>query len=597
MMRPVTVTIVVFAALMSTIPFGGCVDRGTGGSSGATGALYELFDDEWQDRVEDSPLFATAAGDHRYNDRLDDVSTAAFERREAKAREFLQRLDAIDRSDLTAADRVHLDIFRRMLDERIAGYEFKTHLMPVTNRNGFHISFVQLPDRVPLEDVGDYENYIARLAEFERYAEQHIELMRAGIAAGYVPPSIVLEGYQSTIDPHVVDRPEESLLYKPFDDFPLGVAASDHARLRAAASEAIAGSVVPGYAALQTFMGDEYAPAGRETIGASGLPNGRAYYEHRVRRFTTMDVTPEQVHQTGLDEVARIRAEMDAVIVETGFDGSFEEFVEFLRTDPRFYVDDADDLMKEVALVLKKMDGQLPKLFKTLPRTPYGIKRVPDYIAPRTTTAYYNGPAGDGTRAGFYFVNCYDLASRPLYEIEALSLHEAVPGHHLQTAIQMELEDAPMFRRFIWVVAFGEGWALYSERLGLETGFYEDPYSDFGRLTYEMWRACRLVVDTGIHYMGWTRQRAIDFMAKNSALTIHNITTEVDRYISWPGQALGYKIGELKIRELRRRAERELGPGFDLRGFHDVVLGSGAVPLDVLEANVVAWIGQAKQED
>jgi uncharacterized protein (DUF885 family) len=387
------------------------------------------------------------------------------------------------------------------------------------------------------------------------------------------------------------------LLYKPFDDFPLGVAASDHARLRAAASEAIAGSVVPGYAALQTFMGDEYAPAGRETIGASGLPNGRAYYEHRVRRFTTMDVTPEQVHQTGLDEVARIRAEMDAVIVETGFDGSFEEFVEFLRTDPRFYVDDADDLMKEVALVLKKMDGQLPKLFKTLPRTPYGIKRVPDYIAPRTTTAYYNGPAGDGTRAGFYFVNCYDLASRPLYEIEALSLHEAVPGHHLQTAIQMELEDAPMFRRFIWVVAFGEGWALYSERLGLETGFYEDPYSDFGRLTYEMWRACRLVVDTGIHYMGWTRQRAIDFMAKNSALTIHNITTEVDRYISWPGQALGYKIGELKIRELRRRAERELGPGFDLRGFHDVVLGSGAVPLDVLEANVVAWIGQAKQED
>jgi uncharacterized protein (DUF885 family) len=343
-------------------------------------------------------------------------------------------------------------------------------------------------------------------------------------------------------------------------------------------------------------MADEYLPAAREMIGASALPDGRAYYEHRVRRFTTLDITPEEVHKVGLAEVARIRAEMKTVIEDTGFNGSFGDFVTFLRTDPQFYVDDPDALMKEVALVLKKMDGQLPTLFKTLPRMPYGIKPVPDFIAPKTTTAYYNRPAGDGTRAGFYYVNCYDLASRPLYEIEALSLHEAVPGHHLQTAIQMELEDMPMFRRFNWVTAFGEGWALYSERLGLETGFYQDPYSDFGRLTYEMWRACRLVVDTGIHYLGWSRQRAIDFMAKNSALTLHNITTEVDRYIAWPGQAIGYKIGELKIRELRTRAESELGNSFDLREFHDVVLGSGSVPLDVLEANVAAWIEQRKRE-
>jgi uncharacterized protein (DUF885 family) len=287
---------------------------------------------------------------------------------------------------------------------------------------------------------------------------------------------------------------------------------------------------------------------------------------------------------------------MEAVIQTAGFEGTFDEFVEFLRTDDRFYVDTPEQLMKEVAFVLKRIDGELPRLFGTLPRTPYGIKRVPEFIAPKTTTAYYQPSAGDGTRAGFYFVNCYDLSSRPLYEIEALSLHEAVPGHHLQGAIMQELNDVPEFRRFTWVTAFGEGWALYAERLGLEMGFYTDPYSDFGRLTYEMWRACRLVVDTGMHAMGWTRRQAIDFMAENTALTIHNITTEVDRYIAWPGQALAYKIGELKIRELRAEAEAKLGEDFDVRRFHDVVLGSGAVPLDVLEANVRAWIQETVDE-
>jgi uncharacterized protein (DUF885 family) len=295
-------------------------------------------------------------------------------------------------------------------------------------------------------------------------------------------------------------------------------------------------------------------------------------------------------------ETARIRAEMDAVIAEVGFEGTFDEFVEFLRTDERFYVDTPEQLMKEVALVLKRIDGELPRLFGTLPRMPYGIKRVPDYIAPKTTTAYYDGPAGDGIRAGFYFVNCYDLKSRPLYEIEALSLHEAVPGHHLQVALMQELDGVPEFRRFTWVTAFGEGWALYAERLGLEVGFYTDPYSNFGRLTYEMWRACRLVVDTGMHHLGWTRQQAIDFMAANTALTLHNISTEVDRYIAWPGQALAYKIGELTIRRLREEAEDRLGERFDVREFHDVVLGNGAVPLDVLEACVRAWIAETAGE-
>jgi uncharacterized protein (DUF885 family) len=354
-------------------------------------------------------------------------------------------------------------------------------------------------------------------------------------------------------------------------------------------------SVVPAYREFLDFIVREYVPGARPTTGAADLPNGRAYYAYLVRSYTTLDLTPEDVHRTGLVEVGRIRDEMEGIIRQTGFDGSFREFVQFLRTDPRFYVETPEALMKEVAYVLKRMDGELPQLFGHLPRMTYGIREIPEYIAPRTTTAYYTRPAGDGTRAGFYWVNTYDLPSRPLYEVEALSLHEAVPGHHLQIAIQQELEGLPAFRRFSGFTAFVEGWGLYAERLGLETGFYTDPYSNFGRLTYEMWRACRLVVDTGLHDMEWTRQQAIDFMVDNTALTLLNITNEVDRYIAWPGQALAYKTGELKIRELRAEAERELGTHFDVRRFHDVVLGSGAVPLTVLEEIVRHYIAEAPE--
>ncbi|MEX2560973.1 MAG: DUF885 domain-containing protein, partial [Pirellulales bacterium] len=348
-------------------------------------------------------------------------------------------------------------------------------------------------------------------------------------------------------------------------------------------------SVVPAYQRFLDFMRSEYVPAARGEVGASALPKGRDFYRHRVRQFTTLDLEPQQVHDVGLAEVARIKAEMHEVIRRSGFEGDFAAFVEFLRTDPRFYVDTPEQLMKEVAVVLKRMDGELPRLFQTLPRLSYGIREVPKFIAPSTTTAYYSPGAGDGSRAGFYYVNTYNLKSRPLYEIEALSLHEAVPGHHLQIARQQELEGVPDFQRFAGFTAFVEGWALYAERLGLETGFYQDPYSDFGRLSYEMWRACRLVVDTGMHYLGWSREQAIQFMADNTALTRHNITTEVDRYIAWPGQALAYKIGELKIRELRGMAEERLGTRFDIREFHDVVLGSGAVPLEVLERIVTEY--------
>jgi uncharacterized protein (DUF885 family) len=407
-------------------------------------------------------------------------------------------------------------------------------------------------------------------------------------------PRVVLTGVEETIEPHIVTDPTASLLWEPFTRFPEGIPSAERERLSAAGREAISGSVVPAYQDFLRFMTAEYLPGARATIGASELPGGREYYAHRVRSYTTLDLTPDQVHATGAAEVARIRSEMEAVMRRTGFTGSFAEFITFLRSDPRFYVSTPEELLQRTSLVLKRMDGELPKLFGRLPRMSYGIKEIPAYIAPRTTTAYYSRPAGDGTRSGTYWVNTYDLKSRPTYEIEALSLHEAVPGHHLQIALQQEIEGIPDFRRFSGFTAFVEGWALYAESLGQEVGFYTDPYSDFGRLSYDMWRALRLMVDTGIHWKGWTRQQAIDHMAENSALTLVNIANEVDRYIAWPGQALAYKTGQMKIRELRTEAERELGADFDVRAFHDVVLGSGALPLTVLEENVRLWIASEK---
>jgi uncharacterized protein (DUF885 family) len=555
----------------------------------------KIVKEEWETRMRENPLFATQVGDHRYNDQLPQVGLADEARRAQQDRAFLKRLEGIDRARLDDKRRGNYDIFRRMLNDRIAEFEFKGYLMPITNRDGFHTSFVQLGDRVPLNTVKDYENYCARLEAARRYIGQYIEVMREGGKAGYVLPKVVLEGWESTVETHLVDDATESLLYGPFEEYPDAVPAKDRERITARGKKAIMESVVPGYRAFGEFIAKEYVPACRETIGASELPNGKAYYAYRVRMFTTLDVTPKQVHDIGLSEVKRIRAEMLDVIKESGFDGSFPEFLEFLRSDSRFYVDTPEELMKETALVCKEMDGKLPTLFKTLPRMPYGLKEIPAFIAEKTTTAYYEDPTGDGTKAGFYYVNTSRLESRPLYEIEALSLHEAVPGHHLQIAIQYEIPDVPNFRRYDWFTAFVEGWGLYSERLGLEVGFYQDPYSNFGRLSYEMWRALRLVVDTGMHDFGWSRQQAIDYMAENGALSLHNVTTEVDRYISWPGQALAYKMGELKFRELRANATKELGDRFDVREFHDVCLWSGAVPLDVLEANVKAWVKEKKK--
>ena len=597
-----------YSSVLLTLALAGCAVPAQGRPSVAPGApaarpresaasaeLRRLFADAWEFNLQDSPQFATSLGDRRFNDRLGSVTIAEETRRAAAARAYLERLGRIDRAALPREEQISYDIYRRQLEDALQEFEFRGYLMPITNREGFHTSFPQLPDRVPLATTEDYENYIARLRDFRRYTGEHVDLMREAIRAGVVLPRVVLTGVEETIKPHIVTDPTASLLWAPFTKFPEGVPAAERERLMAAGREAITTSVAPAYQEFLDFIIREYVPAARPTIGASELPNGRAYYEHRVKMFTTLDVTPEEVHQTGLAEVKRIRGEMEDIIRRTGFKGDFQEFVAFLRSDPRFYVSTPQELLERTSLVLKRMDGELPRLFGRLPRMPYGIKEIPAYIAPRTTTAYYSRPAGDGTRSGTYWVNTYDLKSRPIYEIEALSLHEAVPGHHLQIALQQELEGIPTFRRFFGATAFVEGWALYAESLGKEAGFYTDPYSDFGRLTYEMWRALRLVVDTGLHYKGWTRQQAIDFMAANSALTLLNITNEVDRYIAWPGQALAYKTGELKIRELRTLAERELGAGFDIRRFHDVVLGSGAVPLSVLEDNVRRYIAEEQR--
>lgn len=568
---------------------------GASAPSAASERLHRLFADEWERTLRENPLTATGFGDRRYNDRLPSVGLADQQRNLEADRAALARLLAIPRDSLSPADALNYDVFRRLRENDVADAEFRGYLIPITNREGFHTYFPELPGDVPLATVEDYENYVARLRAFRAYAAQHVELMREGIRVGMVMPRVSLEGMEASITAHVVDDPTRSLLYAPFTRFPAGVPDSARARLERAGRDAISTSVVAGYREFGEFIAREYLPAARRTIGASELPRGREYYATRVRRYTTLDLTPDQVHQTGLAEVARIRAAMDSVMRATGFRGTFPEFVHFLRTDPRFYAATPDELLRHTSLVLKRMDGELPRLFGRLPRLPYGIREIPAYIAPRTTTAYYSPGSPDGTRAGNYYVNTYDLKSRPLYEVESLSFHESVPGHHLQIALAQELPDAPPFRRSASFTAFVEGWGLYAESLGREVGFYQDPYSYFGHLTYDAWRACRLVVDTGIHDKGWTRQQAIDYMAANTALSLLNITNEVDRYIAWPGQALAYKVGQLKIRELRTLAERELGPAFDVREFHDVVLGSGSIPMSVLEANVRSYIARKKR--
>jgi uncharacterized protein (DUF885 family) len=557
------------------------------------GRLHALFDRDWEARLRENPLFATSVGRHEYDAQLPDVTPAALAQRNERRRSELAELKSIDRASLPAEEQINYDIFQRQLDEAIESYDFGDYEMPINADSGFHSGFSRLAKEMPLRTTKDYENYISRLNEWPRYVREQIALMRLGLKRGFTVPKATLTGYDVSIAAHVISDPTKSVFWPPFEKFPTGVPASEHERLRREGRAAVL-NAISGYREFLDFFRNEYYPGCRTTLAASDLPNGRAYYQHAIREFTTLNLPPEEIHKIGLSEVERISKEMDAVMKQTGFTGDFPAFLHFLRTDPRFYAKTPHELLAEASFIAKRIDGKLPSLFGKLPRLPYTVEAVPADIAPKYTSGRYVGPAEGSGQPGIYWVNTYALESRPLYDLDALTLHEAVPGHHLQISLSRELTNLPNFRRYSYISAFGEGWGLYCEWLGLEAGIYTDPYSNFGRLTYEMWRACRLAVDTGIHSMGWTRQQAIDYLASHTALPLHECETEVDRYISWPAQALSYKLGEMKIRELRRKAEAQLGTKFDVREFHDVVLGSGAVPLSVLETNVDRWLASKK---
>ena len=556
-----------------------------------TARLHALFERDWEAQLERDPTWASQLGDRRWNDRWPDLSAAAFEAAHTADRAALEELSSIDRSKLSTADQLNYDLFKHGKEIDIEQFGFGWHRIALTQRGGIQTED-ELADALRFETEKDFTDWIARLRALPAYIDQTRALLQAGIDSGVMLPRVIMQRVPAQIDKQIVDDPEESPFFKPFVEMPDGLAPDRRDQLLGDARAAIAEGVVPAYREFARFFRDDYLLACPEEVGARALQDGEALYAFMARKFTTPGMTPDEIHEIGLAEVARIRAEMETVKESTGFEGTLPEFFEFLRTDPRFYYQSGPELLAGYAALSRRIDPLMVKVFKRLPRTPYGITAIPDKIAPDTTTAYYRRPAADGTRPGEYFVNLYRPETRPKWEMMALSLHEAVPGHHLQLALAMELGELPEFRRNGGYTAFIEGWGLYSEYLGEELGLYDDPYDKFGQLTYEMWRAVRLVVDTGMHHKGWTRDQAIEFFMDNAPKSELDITNEIDRYIAWPGQALAYKIGELKLKELRARAEEKFGEEFDVREFHDVVLRNGAVPLDVLERFVEDWLEQ-----
>ncbi|WP_085300124.1 DUF885 domain-containing protein [Cognaticolwellia mytili] len=546
---------------------------------------YQIFKDN------QSPFNQDVAGET--NGQLPDLSPSNLKQQYQKLALIYQRLIAIDSKTLDRQALINYSVLSYTIKNQLDSYLNKEHYMPLTAESGFHVWISRINQQVSFKTVQNYRDYLTRLSALPRYFSQQMAWMDKGIKEGITQPKIVLAGFEKSIQAFIKTDATKSTYYQPFVVMPSHFTKSLQLELRAEAAKTILQSVMPSYQKYYDYMVQRYQPNARIDIAATSLPNGEQYYLNRLHHYTTLPMTVEQVHQTGLAEVKRIRFEMQKIIEQVGFDGSFADFVQFLRTDKQFYATSPEGLLKEASFIAKKMDAQLPKLFKTLPRTPYGVIEVPANIAPKYTTGRYSGPSRDD-QPGNYWVNTYRLDRRPLYVLEALTLHEAVPGHHLQGSIAREMEDVPKFRNSTYISAFGEGWGLYSEYLGIEAGFYQNPYSDFGRLTYEMWRASRLVVDTGMHARGWSREQAMDFLANNTALSLHNVKTEIDRYISWPGQALSYKVGELTIKRLRKKAEIDLAKAFDLRDFHDQILKNGSMPLSMLEVIVTEYINERK---
>ncbi len=500
-------------------------------------------------------------------------------------------LNRISSNSLAFAEQINLELLKYSIEDDIYSYKYQAYLNPILADEGFHTSLAGMGSQIP-GTKKEFEDYTKRLKDIPRFVNEYLELMRKGLSLGISQPSNILNGYENTYTQHIVTDVTKSVFYKPFLKKPFSISDEDWKKITGEGSKAILDYAVEGYKKIKIFFDTEYLPKTRTAGGVSNIPNGIDYYKELVHHYTTTALSYEDIYQLGLQEVDRIKKEMQEVLKEASFNGSMQEFINYLRTDPKFYATTAEQLLKEASYIAKKADGFLPRFFGKLPRQPYNVEPVPAHLAPTYTAGRYSGANIRSKNSGHYWVNTYNLSSRPLYALEALTLHEAVPGHHLQTSLTQELDSLPQFRRNLYVNAFGEGWGLYCEYLGTEMGFYKDPYSHFGRLTYEMWRACRLVLDVALHTKGWTREQAVKYLAENTALSLHEVNTEINRYISWPGQALAYKMGEIKIKELRKKAEERLKDKFDIREFHDLILSQGTLTLSLLEKIVDKWMAE-----
>lgn len=558
-------------------------------------SLYQLLDEIWRYELSVSPLLASREGNKALAHVLPDISPRGLAEQNKQWVAFQDELSHYNQDNISKDAFIALLMQQYRLANYIDEYTYRAYLVPINSEYGFHSAMASLPNMSTFKYIDDYKAYISRLNALLPYFNQQMAYMKQALKEGYTQPKVVLKGFEDSISSYLVENIKDSGFYAPFTRYPDHFTQEEKDELTALGAKAITEQVLPAYQAFYDFMVNEYIPNARSDIAANTWPDGVAYYANRAKHYTTTDMSPTEIHNLGLSEVKRIRSEMQHIVDELAFEGSINDFIAFLREDPQFYATSAEDLLKEASFIAKKMDAKLPSLFEYLPRTPYGVAPVPESIAPKYTTGRYVHPSRDD-QPGYYWVNTYALDKRPLYALPALTLHEAVPGHHLQISLAAELEDLPMVRRNTYISAFGEGWGLYSEFLGIEAGIYEDPYDDFGRLSYEMWRACRLVVDTGMHTMGWSRQQAVDYMMENTALSEHNVNTEIDRYISWPAQALSYKIGEIKIKALRAKAESALGENFDVRKFHRAVLENGSVPLFILEQHINTFIEEQQRQ-
>ncbi len=604
MIRATTLTVLLTAA----IPHGQADDNSdryrklcseiiTGkGQADENRRLKYLFEANWEYRMVASPEAATWRGYPGQNHRWSDLSIDAIAEEKENARRTLQAILSFDQAKLSEGNQLNYDLFRRNAEMAVERQQFPAEFLAINQMDGLPRDVPSMIAMMPAARTKDYENILARLGGISTLVDQTIALLQEGLSRGIVPPKVPLRSVPDQVAGQVHIGSMTTPMLAKFKKFPGTIPAVEQVRLTEAAKAVYADAVRPALKRLHVFLRDEYVPNCRTTVGRSALSNGRAWYEHQIRHYTTTTLSPDEIHNIGLREVKRIHAEMESIRKQVGFEDDLHAFFGFLRTDPRFYYDTADELLAGYRDICKRADPELTKLFRKLPRQPYGVIPVPSYIEKSVTTAYYQPGSNDAGRAGFFFANTYDLKSRPKWEMEALALHEAVPGHHLQLAVADEIVGLPEFRKYGRYTGYVEGWGLYSESLGQEMGFYTDPYSKFGQLTYEMWRAIRLVVDTGIHAKGWSRQQAIDFFKANAGKTEHDITVEIDRYIVWPGQALAYKLGELKLKELRARATAKLGDKFDIRSFHDEILWNGALPLGILDQRINDWIA-AEQDN